>query len=77
MYPKLLIMLLPTSIKEFPMKCFRIEWGEGKMYDIFLPDIYDLSSIVMITDFNGDMVPFEDWDFIEGVLKSHLEQEVY
>lgn len=78
MYPKLITMLVPkTTIKEFPMKCFRIELMDEKMYDIFIHDIYDISSIVMITDFNGDIIPYEQWDYIGEILKSHLEQEVY
>ena len=78
MYPKLLLMLFPkTTIKEFSMKCFRIQMEDEKMYDIFIPDIYDMSSIVMVTDFNGDMVPYEQWDNIGEILKSHLEEEVY
>ena len=59
------------------MKCFRIQMEDEKMYDIFIPDIYDMSSIVMVTDFNGDMVPYEQWDNIGEILKSHLEEEVY
>jgi hypothetical protein len=50
---------------------------DEKMYDIFIPDIYDMSSIVMVTDFNGDMVPYEQWGHFEGILKSHFEEEVY
>ena len=75
MYSKLLTMI--TTFTEFPMRCFRLQIGEDTIYDIFIPDIYEPSSIVMITDFNGDMVPFKEWENIENLLKEYLTKNVY
>lgn len=68
---------MTTTFTEFPMRCFRLQIGVDKIYDIFIPDIYEISSIVMITDFNGDMVPFEEWENIGNLLEEHLTQNVY
>ena len=58
-------MLLPT-IEKIPMTCYRLTFpqGEGKVYDVFIPDTTDSSSCVNITDEQGDQVPFEEWDNI-------------
>jgi hypothetical protein len=55
-------MLLP-KYEELPMKCIRITFPE-KTYDVFLPDLTDVSGCVNITDENGDQVPFKEWDNI-------------
>jgi len=62
---KLITMLLP-QIEELPMKCYRLTFpqGNGKVYDVFIPDTTDMSSCVNITDEQGDQVPFEEWDNI-------------
>lgn len=75
LYPKLKPMT--TTITEFPMKCFRLQIGYKSIYDIFIPDIYDMSSIVMITDFNGDMIPYDEWDSIGNLLQEYLTENVY
>ncbi len=62
---------------EFPMRCFRLQTEEEIIYDIFIPDIYEPSSIVMITDFNGDMVPFSKWEGIEKLLTDYLTKNIY
>ena len=59
------------------MKCFRLQIGYKSIYDIFIPDIYDMSSIVMITDFNGDMIPYDEWDSIGNILQEYLTENVY
>ena len=55
--------MLLHRIEELPMKCFRISFPT-KTYDVFIPDTSDLSSCVNITDEQGDVVPFEEWDSI-------------
>ena len=62
LYPKLNNMILPM-IDELPMKCFRITFPNNT-YDVFIPDTTDSSSCVNITDINGDVVPFDEWDSI-------------
>ena len=52
-----------VNVDEIPMKCYRVNLPHN-VYDIFIPDVTDLSSCVNITDQNGDQVPFEDWDNI-------------
>jgi hypothetical protein len=61
-----------TSIKEIPMKCFRVTFYD-KTFDIFTPDIYDVSSIVNITDENGDQVPYDQWETFGNVLLDSVE----
>jgi len=58
-------MLLPM-IDELPINCYRLTFplGQGKVYDVFIPDTTDSSSCVNITDEQGDQVPFEEWDNI-------------
>jgi hypothetical protein len=56
-------MLLP-QIEELPMKCYRLTFPNEKVYDVFLQDTTDLSSCVNITDENGDILPFPEWDNI-------------
>ena len=53
------------------MKCFRISLDNGKQFDVFIPDLTDKSSIVNVTDENGDQVPYELWDSIGLVLELH------
>ena len=50
-------------IEESPMRCFRLSFSNNT-YDVFIPDVTDLSSCVNITDENGDQVPFDKWDEI-------------
>lgn len=68
---------MTPTFTEFPMRCFRLQTEEEIIYDIFIPDIYEPSSIVMITDFNGDMVPFSEWESIEKLLTDYLTKNIY
>lgn len=67
-----LINDMENTIQELPMKCFRISLDNGKQFDVFVPDLTDMSSIVNVTDENGDQVPYELWDTIGLVLESHF-----
>lgn len=67
-----LINDMENTIQELPMKCFRISLDNGKQFDVFVPDLADMSSIVNVTDENGDQVPYELWDTIGLVLESHF-----
>ncbi len=65
------------NIQEVPMKSYRITNDDQSFVDVFLTDIHDMSSIVMITDSNGDNVPFDQWENIETTLSEYLEENVY
>jgi hypothetical protein len=59
------------KITEQPMKFIRVEIGDI-FYDVFLPDLDDLSSIVMITDQEGERLDYKKWDYITEVLRKSL-----
>ncbi len=59
------------TIKEVPMKSYRVEMN-NTYYDIFIPDVNDLSSIVNIVDEEGNQVPFNEWDKFTKILTEFL-----
>jgi len=65
------------DIQEVPMKSYRITNDDQSFVDVFLTDIHDMSSMVMIKDSNGDDVPFDQWENIETTLSEYLEENVY
>jgi hypothetical protein len=58
-------------VTERPMRSFRIEMDET-YFDIFIPDTTDLSSIVNITDEQGEQVPFDQWEKFTQILNEYL-----
>ena len=56
-------------INELPMKCFRVKIGE-KTFDVFTPDVNDVSSIVNVTDEFGDQVPFSEWNQLGEIIQT-------
>jgi hypothetical protein len=58
-------------VTERPMRSFRIEMDET-YFDIFIPDTTDLSSIVNITDEQGEQVPFDHWEKFTQILNEYL-----
>jgi hypothetical protein len=59
------------QITEQPMKSFRVE-KDNTFFDIFITDTTDLSSIVNITDENGERIPYNQWDEFTELLRNHL-----
>jgi hypothetical protein len=60
-----------VTVTQVPMKCFRVE-TDGTYFDIFIPDTTDLSSIVNITDEEGNQVPFDQWEKFTQILNEYL-----
>jgi len=59
-----------------PIRMFRINY-EDSFFDILIPDVYDVSTIVNITDMYGVQVPFDQWDTYSNLLLVHLKKNVY
>ena len=60
------------NVEELPVKRFRVSMSDGHIYDVFIADLDDASSILDITDEQGDMVPYELWDIIGNELLDNL-----
>lgn len=56
------------------LRTFRINY-EDKFFDITTPDIYDLSTIVNITDMYGVQIPFEEWEKYEKILENYITKK--
>ena len=53
------------------LRTFRVNY-EDCFYDISIPDIDDVSSIVNITDMYGVQVPFTEWEKFEKILEDYI-----
>jgi hypothetical protein len=58
------------SVQEIKVKMFRINIGDD-YYDCITP-LDNLGVITMVTDQNGDVVPFDKWTYFEEVISEHL-----
>jgi hypothetical protein len=59
------------KVTEQPVKSFRVEIGD-EFFDVYLSDVNDLSSLLMVTDQHGDVVDYKKWDYITEILRKSL-----
>jgi hypothetical protein len=59
------------KVTEQPVKSFRVEIGD-EFFDVYLSDVNDLSSLLMVTDRHGDVVDYKKWNGITEVLERVL-----
>ena len=57
-------------VQEIQVKMFRVTTENG-YYDCVTP-LDNLGVITMVTDQNGDVVPFDKWNELEGIISEYL-----
>ena len=59
------------NVQEIEVRVFRVTIEEGKYYDCVTP-LDNLGEITMVTDENGEVVPQENWTYLESVISQYL-----